>query len=118
MPAARLILTFLALFAFTVQSYVTQTHLHVPGHAGVTAFFDFVQIEKADTHDGKAPQNLDQANCPLCQQSGIAGNFVVPAVLLLVLPAYAALGFVVFSEPIAHILTPSHNWQGRAPPEA
>jgi hypothetical protein len=116
MSNARLILTFVALFAFTVQNYLTQTHIHVPpaialaGDLGATG-------EPAKNSPDKYPANQDPANCPICQEIMHAGQPIVPAVVLLALPSVVVFGFPVFIETVTHFRAPSHIWQGRAPPQ-
>ncbi len=117
MSSARLILTFVALFAFTVQSYLTQTHIHIPpaialaGDIGAKAPVS----EPAKDSKDRYPANQDPANCPICQEIMHAGQLVMP-VMLLVLPSAVAFAFPVFIETVTHFRAPSHIWQGRAPP--
>jgi hypothetical protein len=115
MSNARLVLTFIALFAFTVQSYLTQTHIHVPpaiasaGDLGAAG-------EPAKNFPDKYPANQDPANCPLCQEIVHAGQLVLPAATLLVLPSLVLFSVAVFIETATHFRAPSHIWQSRAPP--
>lgn len=117
MSSARLILTFVALFAFTVQSYLTQTHIHHPQAIGLAGDVGAAG-EPAKNSTDKYPANQDPANCPLCQEIMHAGHVVIPAATLLVLPSYAAFNVIVFTEVITPFRAPSHIWQGRAPPKA
>jgi hypothetical protein len=121
MSQARLAVTFLALFSFTVQSYLTQTHIHIPpalAHLGVVGgVAGKAPASKASNiPKDKYPASEDPANCPLCQEIMHAGLYVVPAAAALVLPTVAAVVAVPFIETVTHFRAPSHIWQGRAPP--
>ncbi len=119
---ARLLLTFLALFAFTCQSYLTQTHIHLLPAFGTESTFAADGGAKSLTGStlpkDKYPADQDPANCPICQEMVHAGQAIVPVAAAVFLPALPALGLVVIAETARHFNAPSHNWQGRAPPEA
>ena len=122
MSSARLILTFVTLFAFGLQSYLTQTHIHHPPVIGQLALAGDIPMTgepaKSPGDTDKYPANQDPANCPLCQEIALAGYFVAPAAVLLVLPTAAAVATFDFAEITLPSRAPSHNWQGRAPPIA
>jgi hypothetical protein len=114
----RFALTWLVLLAFTWQSFLTQTHIH---HPPAVALIGDIGANALPSETGKGskdryPANEDPANCPLCQEIMHAGQVIVPAALLLVLPSYAAFNFIVFVETTTSVRAPSHIWQGRAPP--
>ncbi|HEY8950459.1 MAG TPA: DUF2946 family protein [Rhizomicrobium sp.] len=121
-PSRRLLLTLFCLLAFSFQSYVAQTHIHVPGTAdpGISALVSSrAQVSadaKTDTGHKQLPAD-DTANCPLCQAVLHAGLFVSPALLVLLLPdTQAAVG------PAPIIAShregaPSHTWHSRGPPQ-
>lgn len=122
----RLVVTFVALLAFVVQSFVTQTHIHVPGESYRFAALSGLQGLAADTklkasqqrdRHGIPPKD-DSANCPLCQQINVAGAFVASPATLLHLPS--ELGSAEASKQVVAVAVSrtSHNWQGRAPPIA
>ena len=98
----------LVLIAFTLQSYITQTHIHAATPAAITKIF---------THShGKAPLDDSPVDCPFCQAVAHDGPFHLPTVPLLIL----SIAFVELA-PLAHRLRhPSdafaHIWQSRAPP--
>ncbi len=113
-PGWRLV-TWIVLLAFTLQSFVTQTHMHWSSGAGSGAIV-------AGSFDGPAPQNKspfekDKTACPFCQAIVHAGAFFASAAPLLPLPfAWAA------HSPPRLIATkfsafPAHSWQSRAPPQ-
>lgn len=120
MSDARLILTVLALFAFTCQSYITQTHIHfrlASADAPITAELG----GKAPTgkHDRKDPfrPNQDPVNCPICQKLVHAGPVVIPAAVF-VPPTPPGYSLVALAEAARYFRAPSHIWQGRAPPRS
>jgi len=97
-------LTFLALFAFTLQSIVTQIHIH-----------NIEPAQAATKAPGKAPAS-PQSNCPICQAIVHAGQFTSPVAA--VLPVLVFLGFaIVLVKTRPGIARPApHDWQSRAPP--
>ena len=122
MSDARFVLTFLALFAFTCQSFLTQTHIHIGLVSGTETPLFTDNGGKAPSGStapkDKYPANHDPANCRICQEVVHAGPAVVPAAAALVLSALPALSLVAVAETARHFQAPSHNWQGRAPPRS
>jgi hypothetical protein len=104
----RFVAALIALFAFTLQTYVVQTHIHVPG----VEFSGLGQV----THPSPLDNKNSQDDCPICQAFATAGSFVTPALIILAL----VLSFIDASP---HVALPSaagpllaRNWQSRAPP--
>lgn len=99
----------LILIAFTLQSYITQTHIHNAAPAAVSKIF---------THShGKAPLDDSPVDCPFCQAVAHDGPFHLPTVPLLIL----SIAFVELA-PLALRLRDSseafaHSWRSRAPPK-
>lgn len=112
---ARLLLTFLAIFAFTCQSYLTQTHIHLR-LASADVLFSGETGGKAPSQKDGFPLKQDPANCLICQQLAHAGAAVMPAEAALVSMALPFFGKIGFVETAQHFRAPSHIWQGRAPP--
>lgn len=104
----------LLLLAFTLQSFITQTHIH-----GIFDPAGDSQIVKAQvnapSHNGKAPAD-NPADCPLCQAIAHAGVFFTPSAPALILPISWAemLAPVVLAGAIDRFS--SHPWHSRAPP--
>jgi hypothetical protein len=104
----RFIAALIALLSFTLQTYVVQTHIHVPG------------VEIGALGQVSHPSPLDNKNsqddCPICQAFATAGTFVTPALIILAL----ALSFIDASPVIALRIKSgpplARNWQSRAPP--
>lgn len=119
----RVAVTIFALITFFIQGLATQTHVHLPGDRdiGVSIFAGgAAPVAEASSSQkgehGKLPSKDDPANCPLCQQIAIAGVFVSPSAVGLVLPTqlrWAALSAYALSFLISSV---SHSWHGRAPP--
>jgi hypothetical protein len=105
---ARVIAALIALFTFTLQTYVVQTHIHVPGFETSA----FGQVNHPSPLDGKNGQD----DCPICQAFAATGSFVTPAliILALVLTFVATTFFAALPATAGPRL--ARNWQSRAPP--
>jgi hypothetical protein len=117
----RLVLA-VAMLAFALQSYVTQTHIH---YASVQAFglssADVFTPVAKDANgkaipEKKSPANDDPANCPICQAVAHAGQFVTPTAIGFALPSETVVFIPLAIAALTARETASHNWQGRAPP--
>lgn len=111
--SARIALTLVAAFAFFIQSFITQTHIHGAPPSDTSSA---VATLADHANDGAPYDPFPASEDPVNQV--YAGNYAAPAVALLVQPA----------ERIAHVIpvretrTPdfilSHAWRSRAPPSA
>jgi len=118
-------LTFLVVVAFALQSYLTQTHIHVWGPAadspGTVENYDevggLVLSPTKENDHGKQPAD-DPAHCPFCQAVALSGTFFVPVAPVLPLPVVFSV--LEYKPPTAyfHTISRSHDWQIRAPPVA
>lgn len=115
----------LMLVAFALQSYITQTHIHAAGYVATGGFNfadeDSTQVDgnaaaKSGDHD-KYPPAQDPANCPICQEMLYAGHYVAPAAVAILLPFLPVSTITIVEAVPLRIFAPSHNWQGRAPPQ-
>jgi hypothetical protein len=127
-PSHRLFLTLFCLLAFSFQSYISQTHIHVPGTTdlGISAGFS---VKSPVSADAKAPaiklsknkripaNGNDASNCPLCQAVLHAGFFLTPALLVLLLPDTQNAVGPAFIVSAYHEGAPSHAWHSRGPPQ-
>ena len=104
----------LVAFAFALQCFFTQTHIH-----GSAQTFGSVSIVKSVANDpihGKAPADDSPLDCPYCQAVAHSGAFFMPAAPLLRLPgvrterAALAVAFQAIKS------TARLNWRSRAPP--
>src|SRR6185312_874442 len=98
---ARLWLSLLALLTFTIQTYVTQTHIHTaPAAAGK-----------------QIPGKLDdQANCAVCQAALHGGHYLTPAAGSFAPLTLTSTGVTIATEIAILVQAVSHNWQSRGPP--
>ena len=109
-PARRFVV-FIAVFAFALQSFVAQTHIHAESLAGI------VKIAATST-SGKAPVEHSQADCPFCQAVMHVGAVVASAPPLLRLPfTWVETSALVFAA-VAITGADAHDWHSRAPPRA
>lgn len=121
----RTIVAGLALLAFALQSYITQTHIHltpaltasnqIPGDKD-SAGKNIASKQVAPKQ--KAPANDDPLNCPMCQAMGYAGHFVSPSAAMLLLPGIAISILPLVVPILSPRASPSYNWQGRGPPNS
>jgi hypothetical protein len=109
MSAQRLFVTLFALLAFSLQCYITQTHIHL---APDTVFSD----GKAQPKDDKFPANGDPAKCPICQESLHAGQYVTPSAAALLPPSAVASVVTLAANVVVFVQAASHGWRSRAPP--
>ncbi|HTW35263.1 MAG TPA: hypothetical protein VMD53_11660 [Rhizomicrobium sp.] len=107
----RPLMAFALAFAVFLQSYITQTHIHVASveHAGVLH-------AEGDGFHHKPPIDDDSAHCPLCQMALMSGNFVAPVAPVLPVPLTAPVTAFVPSILVLREMYRAHGWQSRAPP--
>ena len=98
----------LILITFSLQSYITQTHIHSATSAAIVKLFNH--------SPGKAPLDDNPVDCPFCQAVAHDGPFHLPTLPLLIL----SVTFVELAAPQLRLLRLSeafaHIWQSRAPP--
>lgn len=106
--SARFIVALIALFTFTLQTYVVQTHIH-------TAAFETGGMGSLN-HPSPLGSKSNQDDCPICQAFAMAGNAVAPALIVLALAlAFAdAAPFFALRSTAGPLL--ARSWQSRAPP--
>jgi hypothetical protein len=123
---APILIGCLALF---IQSFVVQTHIHIPQRIGSPQTVSLITLAAAVVDGGtlhgaaKAPRDRfpiteDPSNCPLCQEVAHSGAYVASAASLAALPVTVTFSFIVFVEAAPYIFAASHTWRGRAPPQA
>lgn len=107
-------IAWILLVAFTLQSFVTATHIHGVFDRGATRA---AVVASAPAHKN-APADNGKAECPFCQAIVHAGAFYAPPVQILVLPlSWARIATSVFAAE-TFLSVSSHLWQSRAPPQA
>jgi hypothetical protein len=101
------------LFAFSLQSFVTQIHVHYPLHDAGGASI----VKTLAKVGGKSPVEKD-TGCPYCQAIAHAGAFFTPVTPVLLLPV------VWVNSVVLHVITraidsiSTHHWRSRAPPRS
>jgi hypothetical protein len=127
-PAVLVVL--IGLLAVTIQSFVVQTHIHVPqmsARAQPAGFLTLIATSagtadlsttKTSAPADQYPINRDPANCPLCKLLTHSGQYVSSVSVLATLPFPVTVNFIVFREIAPSRFAASHNWRGRAPPLA
>lgn len=99
----------LILAAFTLQSYIVQTHIH--GAAPAT-----VSKALTSTGHGKSPVDNSPLDCPFCQ-AALSGAFALSATPLVFLST-AGVFLAALDHPVtASYDTVAHIWRSRAPPQ-
>jgi hypothetical protein len=132
--AWRLPLAAFGFLALMLQSFVIQTHIHIPQSTGKAQTVSLITLaaaafaEKAhaagdvcvgmEAPRDKYPIGEDPSNCPLCQEVTNSGAYLHNAAALSLLPPSANAHLIVFEEPGLCAFRTSHIWQGRAPPSA
>ena len=106
-------LVFLTLAAFTMQGFLTQTHIHGAPSTGGPSIIDTFEGGKVPSKD---PTKNDEASCPLCQAFASSGAFVTPAAAAFLLPAFSVSIIDVVVHATSASSAPTHSWRGRAPP--
>ncbi len=106
---ARRFVVFVAVFAFALQSFIAQTHIHAEALAGTA---------KVAATSGQAPIDHSQADCPFCQAVTHVGSVVASAAPLLRLPFSWVETAALVLTAVAMSGSTAHDWQSRAPPRA
>jgi hypothetical protein len=107
-------IAWVVLLAFTLQSFVTQVHIHGAFGAGAAG----VETPASGLSHSKAPSQNGTSDCPFCQAITHAGAFAAPSapgVILLV--SFAEMAAPLFTAVVAAI-APPYRWHSRAPPQA
>ena len=98
----------LLLIAFTLQSYITQTHIHAANPVAISS-------SQTGPHD-RAPNDGNPIDCPFCQAVAHDGPFFLPATPILLLSAIWVALTPTFLDANSQADPPAHSWQSRAPP--
>jgi hypothetical protein len=114
----------LALAAFSLQGYITQTHIHLMNAAQADAASQggakiAAKDAKADPRTAprdRYPSNQDPANCPLCQEIMHAGHYVAPSAVAFFLPPQSLSVVPLLTTASAPHEPAGYSWQSRAPP--
>jgi hypothetical protein len=100
------------LLAFTVQSFITQVHIH---HASAGAIAQSVNVAGDAAGRSKAPDQDSKSDCPFCQAIVHAGAFFAPPQIFV--PQIARVEIAPpFLVAIAIESFFPHPWYSRGPP--
>ena len=116
--AMRLLITLAVLLAFGLQSYITQTHIHLAPDAPFSSYSKLNAQSGKEQQPDKFPANGDPANCPICQEILHSGQFVTPSAAVLLLPTIAVSVIKIVANIPVVAQGASHAWRSRAPPKA
>jgi hypothetical protein len=105
--------TWMLMFAFLLQSCITQIHIHGASQAATGS--TIVKVVSQPPAGGKTTGD-NPADCPFCQAIVHAGAFFAPAPPLLLLPAWQVENVAPIVSASVTAVLPAHNWQSRAPP--
>ena len=100
------------LLAFTVQSFITQVHIHST-HAG--SIIEFVKAPANAPQHAKIPLQDSKSNCPFCQAVVYAGAFFAPTLDLLPQVARVEIAPPFLVAYAIESISP-HPWYSRGPP--
>ena len=112
-PGFRAI-AWVVLLAFTLQSFVTQVHIHGAFSASTPA----VEKLAGGSSHSKAPAQNGTSDCPFCQAITHAGAFAAPSAPGLILQISFAETAAPLLIAVVAAIAPPHPWQSRAPPQA
>jgi hypothetical protein len=113
-PGWRSVAGIILLLAFTLQSFVTQIHMH--GTLQEIGGGGFANVIAKAPGRSNSPIENGTVDCPLCQAVAQAGAFFAPAAPLVFLPAASAECAIPFVMLGALDNAVAHYWCSRAPP--
>ena len=107
--------TWILLLAFSLQSYITQTHIHITSHT--TDRVVASKLLASTPARNKSPAEDGTGTCPFCQAVTNASAFFAPTAPLVLPPTLWAESIALpFLARMVGRDT-AHNWHSRAPPQ-
>ena len=107
------LLVLLLLLCFVVQGTEVQSHVHFVRQAvSLTVASGNAQVEATPAGKSDSP-----ADCPLCRESAMAGDYVLPSAPVLPPPPEQVLWNAAAVLAAFTLLAPPLGWLSRAPPE-
>ena len=107
-------IAWILLVAFTLQSFVTQVHIHGTFGGGAAG----VETLANGLSQGKSPTRNGTGDCPFCQAITHAGAFSAPSPPALILPvSLPQTAAPIFPAGTSGAIWPP-PWQSRAPPRS
>lgn len=102
------------LFAFTAQSFVSQTHQHF-GPEGLS--LGRLAATSATPRSPDSPSQPDlPSHCMVCRAVAHAGDYLLPAPVVLAAPMTRTAWVEVAARAVPSRILRSHAWHSRAPP--
>ena len=108
------------LIAFVLQGYAVQSHFHFAPSRGpgtIVAKLAVTDAAAASASQQRSPSN-DPELCAICQEFLHAGQYLTPAPALALLVTAVIVPLTIRRDTPVAMPPVSHNWRGRAPPEA
>ena len=103
----------LVAFAFALQSFFTQTHLHrITPELGGGVF----QLVHPGQAGGSVPSDTNPLDCPYCQAVAHSGVFYQPPAPLLLLPTLQSEAAMFPATLLSSTKAGAISWRSRAPP--
>lgn len=102
------------LFAFTAQSFVSQTHQHF-GPGGLSLGTLAATPVEPQSPDG-SPQPDLPSHCAICRAVAHAGDYLLPTPVLVAAPAERTAWVEIATRAVPSRILRSHAWRSRAPP--
>ena len=99
----------LVIIAFTLQSFIAQTHIHDVA---------IISHEATSGSGGTAPVDSVPLDCPFCQAVAHGGTFFLPTIVLFLVAATWIASAEFGSGSHLAFAVAAHNWKSRAPPKA
>lgn len=112
MSAGFLAVFVAALLAFTWQSFVTQTHIHLETLPVAATHVVARQL----TPTQPAPER--PIDCPICHAAALSGHYLTPGPAMVLAMVTAAVWRFASTASAPSRVTRSHAWRSRAPPAA
>lgn len=107
----RTLLTLVCILAFSLQSFVAQTHIHGAGLESVK-----LSVSQAG-HGSKQPvPSDDPVRCPQCQVAHLAGTAVPPDALIFIIPSHGFFSGYLADTALRIKSAVTHAWGIRGPP--
>jgi hypothetical protein len=107
----RTVLTLVCILAFSLQSYVAQTHIHIPSLETTK-----LTVSQAG-HDSKQPvPSDDPVRCPQCQVAHLAGAAVAPDALVFIIPSHSFFSGYLADTALLIKDAVTYAWGIRGPP--
>ena len=117
LQARRAVLALVCGFAFALQGYIAQTHIHIAELSAVSTASVANQPTLSSQSGDPDQKQDDLSKCPLCQVSASVGNALWSAAPILLVSLIGAVTEPIAAEFVARDAAPSDVWRSRGPPQ-